>query len=159
MTVTVTARRATLKTRVLLDVALLVAYVAISAPQSTGVAFHEWFIVAFVPIFIAHIVLDWTWVRSVFRRSGKQRSGDVRFNRAFDIVLFVAMIVAIYSGFLVSEVMLPSLGFHPESSTFWFTVHDSVSNLLILLIGIHLAMHWPWITKQAKRFTRQESTT
>ncbi len=143
--------RASITTRVWLDIALFIGYVALSAPQTTGIPFHEYFTVVFIPIFIAHIVLDWAWVKRVFRRSDRKRSGEVRFNRAFDIVIFIAMVVVIYSGFLVSEAMLPDLGFQPAQSDFWFTIHDAGGNLLILLVGIHLAMHWPWIKRNIGR--------
>ena len=143
--------KASITTRVWLDIALFVGYVLLSAPQTTGIPFHEWFTVVFIPIFIAHIVLDWAWITRVFRRSERQRSGEVRFNRTFDIVLFVAMVIVIYSGFLVSESMLPAFGFEPAQSDFWFTVHDAGGNLLILLVGIHLAMHWPWIRRNISR--------
>ncbi len=143
--------KASIKTRVWLDIALFVGYVLLSAPQSTGIPFHEWFTVVFIPIFISHIVLDWAWIKRVFRRSERERTGEVRFNRAFDIVLFVAMVIVIYSGFLVSESMLPALGFEPAESDFWFTIHDAGGNLLILLVGIHLAMHWPWIRRNVTR--------
>ncbi|WP_164710063.1 DUF4405 domain-containing protein [Euzebya pacifica] len=146
-----TTARASLRTRVWVDVALLVGYVALSAPQSTGIPFHEYATLVFIPIFISHIVLDWAWVREVFRRSGRRRSGTVRFNRAFDIVIFIGMVVAVYSGFLVSEALLPDLGFNPTTSTFWSTVHDASSNLLIVLVGVHLAMHWPWIKRNVGR--------
>lgn len=146
-----TSKRASIKTRVWLDIALFVGYVALSAPQTTGIPFHEYFTVVFIPIFIAHIVLDWAWVRRVFRRSDKQRSGEVRFNRTFDLVLFVGMVVVIYSGFMVSESMLPDLGIDPVSSNFWSTIHDAGGNLLILLVGIHIAMHWPWIKRNIGR--------
>lgn len=143
--------RASIATRVWLDISLFVGYVLLSAPQTTGIPFHEWFTVVFIPIFIAHIVLDWTWIKTVFRRSDRKRRGEVRFNRAFDIVLFVAMVVVIYSGFVVSEAMLPALGFEPEASSFWFTIHDAGGNLLILLVGVHLAMHMPWIKRNIGR--------
>lgn len=144
-------RRASITTRVWVDIALFVGYVALSAPQTTGIPFHEYFTVVFIPIFIAHIVLDWAWIKRVFRPGTQKRTGEVRFNRAFDIVIFIAMVVVIYSGFLVSEAMLPDLGFHPEASDFWFTLHDAGGNLLILLVGIHLAMHWPWIKRNIGR--------
>ena len=80
-----------------------------------------------------------------------QHSGEVRFNRAFDILLFVAMVIVIYSGFLVSESMVPSLGFVPTESDFWFAIHDVGGNLLILLVGIHLAMHWPWVKRNISK--------
>lgn len=151
--------RASIKTRVWVDIALFAGYVALSAPQTTGIPFHEYFTVVFIPIFIAHIVLDWAWIRRVFRPATHARTGEIRFNRAFDIVIFVAMVVVIYSGFLVSEAMLPDLGFQPATSNFWSTVHDAGGNLLILLVGIHLAMHWPWIKRNIGRIRPQGATS
>lgn len=152
-------KRASIRTRVWLDIALFVGYVALSAPQTTGIPFHEYFTVVFIPIFIAHIVLDWAWIRRVFRRADKQRSGEVRFNRAFDIVLFIGMVIVIYSGFLISESILPDFGFHPSESELWPTVHDAGGNLLILFVGIHVAMHWPWIKRNIGRVRRTRATT
>lgn len=145
------AGKASITTRVWIDIALFVGYVLLSAPQTTGIPFHEYATVVFIPIFIAHIVLDWSWITRVFRRSDRQRRGEVRFNRAFDIVLFVAMVVVIYSGFLISEAMLPDLGIHPAESDFWSSVHDAGGNLLIIGVGIHLAMHWPWVRRNIGR--------
>lgn len=143
--------KASIRTRVWLDIALFVGYVLLSAPQTTGIPFHEYFTVVFIPIFIAHIVLDWGWVKRVFRKSDRKRSGEVRFNRAFDIVLFVGMVVVIYSGFLVSESILPDFGIDPGATTFWSSLHDASGNLLILLVGIHIAMHMPWIKRNIGR--------
>ena len=52
-----TSARASIKTRVWLDIALFVGYFLLSAPQTTGIPFHEYFTVVFIPIFISHIVL------------------------------------------------------------------------------------------------------
>lgn len=154
-----TSPRASIRTRVWLDIALLVGYVALSAPQTTGIPFHEYFTVVFIPIFIAHIVLDWAWVRRVFRPSDHRRTGEVRFNRAFDIVLFVGMVVVIYSGFMISESILPDFGIDPNISTFWQTIHDAGGNLLILLVGVHIAMHWPWIKRNIGRINPRRASS
>lgn len=45
-----------------------------SAPQTTGIPFHEWFTVVFIPIFIAHIVLDWAWIKRVFRHRSESEA-------------------------------------------------------------------------------------
>lgn len=144
-------KRASMTTRVWLDIALFVGYFALSAPQTTGIPFHEYFTIVFIPIFIAHIVLDWSWIARVFRRRDEPRSSEVRFNRSFDIVLFIAMVVVIYSGFLISESILPDFGIEPGASSFWAGLHDASGNLLILLVGIHIAMHWPWIRRNVGR--------
>jgi cytochrome b subunit of formate dehydrogenase len=142
--------RASISTRVWIDVALFVGYLLLSAPQTTGIPFHEYVTVVFIPIFIAHIVLDWTWVARVFR-STETKPAETRFNRLFDLVLFAAMVVVIYSGFMVSESILPDFGIEPTATTFWSTLHNAGGNLLILLVGVHLAMHWPWIKRNIGR--------
>lgn len=154
-----TRARASITTRVWLDIALFIGYFLLSAPQTTGIPFHEYFTVVFIPIFISHIVLDWGWISRVFRRKNRRRSGEVRFNRAFDIVIFVGMVIVIYSGFLISESMLPDLGIDPVATSFWSTVHDISGNLLILLVGIHIAMHWPWIKRNIGRLRPKTATT
>jgi hypothetical protein len=151
MTATRTSPRASISTRVWLDIALFAGYVLLSAPQTTGIPFHEYFTVVFIPIFVAHIVLDWAWIARVFRRSERTRPGETRFNRAFDVVLFVAMVVVIYSGFLISESILPDFGIEPVANGFWAMLHEASGNLLLLLVGIHLALHWPWIKRNLGR--------
>ena len=155
----VTGTRASIRTRVWLDIALFVGYFLLSSPQTTGIPFHEYFTVVFIPVFISHIVLDWAWISRVFRRNGRRRSGEVRFNRVFDIVLFVGMVIVIYSGFVISEAMLPDLGIDPVVTDFWSTVHDAGGNLLILLVGVHLAMHWPWIKRNLGRIRPKRAAT
>ncbi len=151
MTTASVHKRASITTRVWLDIALFVGYVLLSAPQTTGIPFHEYFTVVFIPIFIAHIVLDWSWISRVFRPSDRKRPAETRFNRSFDIVLFVGMVVVIYSGFMVSESILPDFGIDPNASSFWAGLHDAGGNLLILLVGVHVAMHWPWIKRNIGR--------
>ena len=153
MTTASERQRVSVATRVWVDIALFVGYVLLSAPQTTGIPFHEYFTVVFIPIFISHIVLDWSWIVRVFRRSDRRRPGEVRFNRVFDVVLFVGMVVVIYSGFLISESILPDFGIDPAASSFWSTVHDAAGNLLILLVGVHLAMHWPWVKRNIGRIS------
>lgn len=145
------AGRASVSTRVWIDVTLFVGYVLLSAPQTTGIPFHEYVTVVFIPIFIAHIVLDWAWVARVFRGSATKRPAETRFNRWFDVVLFAAMVVVIYSGFMISESILPDFGIEPTANTFWSTLHNAGGNLLILLVGVHLAMHWTWIKRNIGR--------
>lgn len=159
MTAIRTQSRASISTRVWLDVTLFVGYVLLSAPQTTGIPFHEYFTVVFIPVFVAHIVLDWGWIARVFQRSDHARPGEARFNRAFDVALFIAMVVVIYSGFLISESILPDFGVEPVANGFWATLHEASGNLLLLLVGIHLALHWPWIKRNIGRIRPNRAQT
>ena len=53
----------------------------------------------------------------------------------------------------------PAFGFEPAQSDFWLTIHDAGANLLILLVGIHLAMHWPWIRRNVSRIKPSRAAT
>ena len=151
MTAITRHQKASITTRIWVDIALFIGYVLLSAPQTTGIPAHEYGTLVFIPIFIAHIVLDWGWISRVVRRSDRARTKEVNFNRAFDIVIFIAMVVVIYSGFMISESILPDFGIAPTASDFWTGLHDAGGNLLILLVGIHLAVHWPWIRRNIGR--------
>ena len=74
-------------------------------------------------------------------------------------MIFVGMVIVIYSGFLISESMLPDLGIDTVATGFWSTVHDAGGNLLILLVGIHIAMHWPWIKRNLGRIRPRGAST
>ena len=146
-----TDRSGIVRKRVITDVALFVGFVAISAPVTTGIPVHEWMILGFIPIWFAHLILDWDWITSVFRRTGRRRPTRVRVNRALNTFSFVQMVVVIWSGFVIREAMLPALGIHVGPTTFWVGVHDAGSVLLLIATGAHLALHRDWIKRRVLR--------
>lgn len=133
------------------DLVLFFSYVAVSIPQSTGVPFHEWLSLLFVVPFLLHILLNWRWVVSTSRRIFARQPAVVRFNYAWDLLIFSLMVFSFLSGLLVSEAVLPALGLTFNIDPFWMVMHHQSSNLLVLLIGVHLAMHWRWIIGWLKR--------
>ena len=134
------------------DIVLFVAFVIVNIPQATGIPFHEWISILFVLPLLIHILLDWKWVVSITKRMFGKLPGEVRFNHIFDLIIFIMMTLALMTGFVISEAALPALGIHVTIDPFWSGMHDLFANLTMLLIGIHLAMHWGWITRSFKRY-------
>ena len=66
---------------------------------------------------------------------------------ALDLGMFL-----LFTGIIISEAALTKMGNSIVADPFWFTIHDISSNLFLLLLGIHLAMHWDWIVKGFKRY-------
>ena len=56
------APRVSTRTKLWVDIVLLVSFMAVSAPHATGIPLHEWLSFAFVPVFIAHLVMNWDWI-------------------------------------------------------------------------------------------------
>ena len=134
------------------DIFLLVGFILVNIPQSTGIPFHEWASVIFIVPLLVHILLDWQWVVSVTKRMFGRLPGEVRANHIIDLVIFIMMVLALFTGFLVSEAALPALGINIVIDPFWVGMHDLTANLTILLIGVHLAMHWKWIKTNVSKY-------
>ena len=61
------------------------------------------------------------------------------------------MTLIIFSGLLVSQSALPWLNIAIEYDPFWQAVHNITSNLGLIMLGIHVAMHWNWVVRMLKR--------
>lgn len=146
------------------DIFLFISFVLVNIPQATGIPFHEWISVLFIVPLMIHILLDWNWIVSVTKRMFGRLPGEVRFNHIFDLIIFIMMTLALMTGFVISEAALPAIGIHVTIDPFWSMMHDLTANLTMVLIGIHLAMHWGWIVNSFKRYfgrkgTRAKATT
>lgn len=140
------------KIRLYLDISLFVSFFFLNAPQFTGITLHEWASFVFIPAVILHILLDWKWIVSITKRIFKKLNGEIRFNYILDMLLFFFMTSMIVSGILISEETLPSLGIHIQIDPFWTAFHALSANLLMAIVGIHLALHWKWIVNNTKRY-------
>ena len=138
--------------RLYVDLVLFAIYILVNIPQATGIGIHEWASVLFIVPILIHILLDWKWIVSVTKRMFGKLPGEVRTNHILDLIIFVMMVLALFTGFLISEAALPALGIPIFIDPFWSSMHDLTANLTMLLIGIHLAMHWGWIVKSIKRY-------
>jgi hypothetical protein len=141
-----------------IDLVAFVMFFLIVAPQSTGIPVHEWLSVVFVGTFVVHIVAHWQWVVEISKRFLKKLQGENRFNYLWDAFAFLVMTTAIMSGFLISQAVLPTLGMPLIADPFWVRLHDLSANLSLLLLAIHLALHWQWIVNAFNRYVRKPRT-
>jgi hypothetical protein len=145
-------RAGSVRAKLIVNSILAISFVAISAPQATRMPVHEWLSLAFMGILALHILFSWAWIVGVTRRFLASVRGEFRFNYLLDAASYAAMIVATISGLVISEAALPALGFPRPSDRFWSVIHDLSSEALLVLIGVHLAMHWDWVVAASKRF-------
>ena len=140
------------KFRMVLDMILFGSFVVVNLPYFTGIALHEWLSFVFVPIILAHIVVDWQWIVSVTKGFFGSLKGEIRFNYVLNFLLFFLMVTVMFSGILISQESLPSMGIPVVAGEFWNTLHAVSAHLLVFVIGIHLAMHWKWIVNTTTRY-------
>jgi len=142
-----------------LDALLLLLFLLIQSPRITGVFAHEALGLAIAVPLVLHLLLSWHWIVAKGKRLGAGASWRTRFNYAVNVTLFLAMVIAIVSGVLVSESVIPALGAHVIQDADWYETHDFWSNVLFVTIGLHLAMNWGWVDAVVRRhaFTDEEA--
>ena len=151
-------KRSHTQIRVWVDLVFFIGMILVLAPQATGIPFHEWASFLIIVPFFVHLILDWKWIVSITKRILKRIPGETRFNYILDWLLFFLFVVATFTGVVISEAALPALGITVVIDPFWSALHDISANLLMVIIGIHLAMHWKWIVTNVKKYVLRRST-
>ncbi len=146
---------ASTKTNLILDLTIFAAVLALANPELTGAAIHEWLGVAFLAALLTHLLFHWRWIVSVTTQFFKKLWHDSRLNYMVNLLFLVLMTGALLSGLMISESVLAFFGIHIERSPVWEGLHHTLSDAAVLVLGLHLALHWKWIVTHLNRYIAQ----
>ncbi len=124
-------------------------------PHATGQAIHEWLGLAFGAGIITHLLLHWKWIVHVVRRFFGKLPGQVRINSLLNSLLFVAVTLIIFSGVMISKVVLSTFGLSSSHDAIWRWLHTNATNAALIIVGLHVALHWKWVVATSKRYLAQ----
>jgi hypothetical protein len=134
-----------------LDAVLLVAVAALQTPRATGLAGHEWLGLAFAAIVAVHLLVNWRWIAGTLRRIISPGSRRARINLLLNGTLFTFMALTVFSGLVISEVVLPLIGLQPSTLRAWRQIHDLLATLSVAIVGFHLGLNWDWIASVLRK--------
>lgn len=134
-------KMSTARIKLYVDIAAFLLFAIVCAPQTTGIAWHEWLSFIFVVPIVVHLLLNWKWIVSVTRRFFKRLPGETRFNQIWNLFLFVLMTVVTLSGVVISEAALPALGIPVVIDPFWTAFHSMTANVFLVLMSDREAAH------------------
>ena len=140
------------KTNLIVDSVIFLAFLVAMAPHFSGMAVHEWLGIAFGAAIITHLLLHWQWIVEVTRRLFSKAQWSARVNYILNALLFIDITLIIFSGLMISQVALPLVGIQLAQSGAWRGLHGIAANLFMVLVGLHVALHWQWIVNMFKRF-------
>ena len=122
-----------------------------------GLAFHEIAGLGIGFAMFAHILLNLQWAKKVtLNLFDRKLPGNTRFGYLLNVLLLISMTFIILSGLLISKVVFPNLHIGNQS---WFKIaHISFSYLTLILIGIHVGLHWQWIINHMKKIFKVNSS-
>src|SRR5215213_5274250 len=140
------------KTNLIVDSAIFLAFLVAMAPHFSGIAVHEWLGIAFGAGITTHLLLHWQWLVEITKRFFGKAAWSARINYILNMALFIDIVLIIFSGLMISEVALPFIGIQLAQSHSWRGLHETTANLFMVLVGLHVALHWHWIVTMLKRF-------
>lgn len=137
------------RTRLALDVVLMIALVAAYRPEWTGVSLHQWLSIAIIAPLLLHVAVNWEWTIRVLRKFVERLMHVSRLNLVVDLALFLSAVTVMLSGFMVSPALFSPLGVHLPQPALWNAVHVWSANLTIAVFAIHASLHWRWAYRTA----------
>ena len=132
-----------------IDIAALAVYLVAANPAVTGIGIHEWLGLGMLVIFFVHAAMHVDWVIEAVRGSFVRLSWARTGNAVLDLVAVVMVVMV--SGVMVSGAVLPALGLYADGYYFWDPLHAMSAKLLLALMLVHVAVHWPWFAKVFKK--------
>ncbi|HEY0606909.1 MAG TPA: DUF4405 domain-containing protein [Herpetosiphonaceae bacterium] len=140
------------KVNLMIDLSIFVAFLVAMSPHFSGIAVHEWLSIAFGAAIVVHLLLHWEWIVGITRSFFKKARWSARTNYVLNGLLFIDITVVIFTGLMISEDALPLFGIQTVRGGIWHGLHETSANLSLLLLGLHIALHWDWIVRTVKRF-------
>lgn len=139
------------KARLLLDLGTFISLLIVSAPHFTGDAIHEWLGVALSGAIVVHLLLNWNWIVEISARLFTQMTTSARISYILNWALFATGIMITLSGLMISKTVVPFFGWSLPADMSWRQLHELSTNLIMILMGLHVALHWNWIMNMFKR--------
>ena len=140
------------KKKLILDLTMFGAFLAVSNPHLTGVSFHEWLGVSFIAAIITHLLFNWEWIVNVGKTFFKKLWHQSRLNFVVDTAFFIVMTGVLFSGLMISKSVLPTLGIQLNVGQSWRSIHFMLSDASVILLGLHFALHWKWVVTNISRY-------
>jgi cytochrome b len=138
-----------------LDVVLLLSVCALETVPFTGLWLHEWLGLVFAAMVVVHLLLSWTWIASTSARLFAAQSSRTRINYLLNLCLFACMTAIVVSGVIISQEAIPAMFGRKlpgaETSVPWNFIHDRLSDAIVILAGLHLAINWDWSAAAARK--------
>lgn len=138
--------------KILLDVVMAAILISLYNSHAFSMAFHEIAGLFLFGLFVIHCLLNIKWITAItgkcFSRSLAPR---IRFIYIIDFLLLISFIFIIISGICTSQVLFPVADIKDSP---WRDIHHFFGAISIILVGIHLGLHWNFVSSMFKKMIR-----
>ena len=140
--------------KMMLDIAMIVILALLYNSHVAAMSFHEIAGIGLFGLFAIHCLINLKWIIAISKRFfSKSLSFKIRIGYIVNLFLAVTFIFEIISGICTSQVLFPA-GSH---SGVWRGIHHFCGAVSIVLVGVHLGLHWSFVTGMIKKAIRVKS--
>lgn len=146
------------RNKLLVDLGAFIAFLISMNPRSSGTTVHEWLAISLGGVIIVHLLLNWNWIAEISSRFFRRAGGNSRLNYILNWLMFIDGVLIMLSGIMISRSVMPFFGITMPANFAWRGLHDTSANLFLVVLGLHLALHWSWIKNTIKRLLAQKES-
>lgn len=139
--------------KVTIDILMLAAMPVLMTYMMAGEELHEWLGTGIIILFVLHHVLNFQWIKNLFR--GKYTISRI-VKIIVNVLILVMMIGLAYSGIILSRYVLADLDIHASRANAR-SIHMFCSYWGFALMSLHFGFHWDMFLGIAKKFTKKKS--
>lgn len=132
----------------ILDTVLIFLFVMLYDRGSTGMSIHEIAGLTMLSLCVVHVVIHPKYVVNTTKKAFSRGSGlskKARFSYMLSFLMALAFILMIVSSISISQVV-----FNNRGTIFMKHLHRMLAALLLLMVGIHLGLHFKMIARKLK---------
>jgi len=138
--------------RIILDVVMVLLLVLMYEKYAVNIRFHEVGGLIAIGLFVVHNGLNRSWIvgitKRIFRRPLPSR---VRLGYVLAVLLLVTMVFIAVSGIMISRTILVDVY---GDYAFWRAAHFFAAAFALVLVGVHVGLHWSFIRTMFARIFR-----
>jgi hypothetical protein len=140
--------------KIALDIVMIVVLALLYNSHAAAMSFHEIAGLAVCGLFVIHCLLNIKWIVGVSKRFfSKSLSIKVRIGYIVNLLLLVTFVFVIISGIQTSQVLFPA----DSHGSGWRCIHHFCAAVSIILVGVHLGLHWSFVSGMFKKAIRIKS--
>lgn len=143
------------KTKLWVDILIFIAFLITMEPGLSHLPVHEWLSLSMIFGMVVHLLINWDWIVQVSQRFLSKLGAQTRINYILNWAFFIVGTLIMVSGVMISEVAIPALGLNLQVGRGWGELHELSTNLALILLGLHTALHWNWIVTTINRYLIQ----
>lgn len=135
--------------KIVLDLFMFLFVILFYNKHTINISFHEIGGLIICLVFLIHIGINSRWIYSVSKRLfNKDLPAKTKIGYVINFLLLISFILIFISGIMISKTIFTSIS---GNRFLWKNIHYFSAGISIILLGIHIGLHIPFIKGMSKK--------